>query len=159
MKRRGIFITSILFIFLLLIENMGFSADLKDYKPKSPDEEAIVSLLNKWKESMESRNLQGILDMLHDDAKIMLRGGPYPVKIATKEEAKTALPGDIEASGGGLKLETPKIDASGKEANVEISLVIPEEEGVHGYYNYLYWFNLVKENNRWSIMSWKYRGQ
>jgi len=60
MKRRGIFITSILFIFLLLIENMGFSADLKDYKPKSPDEEASVSLLNKWNETWDSRNLQGI---------------------------------------------------------------------------------------------------
>lgn len=157
MKRRGILITSILFIFLLLIENMGFSADLKDYKPKSPDEEAIVSLLNKWKENWESGNVQGILDMLHDDAKIMLRGGPYPVKIATKEEAKTALPGDIEASGGGLKLETPTIDVSGKEANVEIWVVLTE--GTHMYYNWLYWFNLVKENNRWSIMGWKRRGQ
>jgi hypothetical protein len=128
MKRRGIFITSILFIFLLLIENMGFSADLKDYKPKSPDEEAIVSLLNKWKENWESGNVQGILDMLHDDAKIMLRGGPYPVKIATKEEAK-----------------------------VKIWVVLTE--GTHMYYNWLYWFNLVKENNRWSIMGWKRRGQ
>jgi hypothetical protein len=95
--------------------------------------------------------------MLHDDAKIMLRGGPYPVKIATKEEAKTALPGDIEASGGGLKLETPTIDVSGKEAKVKIWVVLTE--GTHMYYNWLYWFNLVKENNRWSIMGWKRRGQ
>ena len=145
MKRRGIFITSILFIFLLLIENMVFSADLKDYKPKSPDEEAIVSLLNKWKETWESRNLQGFLDLWHDDAKIMLGGGPYPTRIATKEEAKTALPGDIAASGGGLKLETPTIDVSGKEANVEIWPVLTE--GTHNQYNWLYWFNLVKKNN------------
>ena len=157
MERRGIFITSILFIFLLLIENMGFSADLKDYKPKSPDEEAIVSLLNKWEETWESGNVQGILDMLHDDAKIMLGGGPYPIKVVTKEEAKTALPGDIAASGGGLKLETPTIDVSGKEANVEIWVVLTE--GTHMHYNWLYWFNLVKENSRWSIMGWKRRGQ
>ena len=157
MKRRGIFVTSILFIFLLLIENMGFSAELKDYKPKSPDEEAIVSLLNKWKETWEGRNLQGFLDLWHDDAKIMLGGGPYPTRIATKEEAKTALPRDMAASGGGLKLETPKIDVSGKEANVEIWVVLTE--GMHMQYNWLYWLNLVKENNRWSIMSWKYRGQ
>ena len=155
MKRRGIFITSILFIFLLLIENMGFSAELKDYKPKSPDEEAIVSLLNKWKETWESGNLQGILDMLHDDAKIMIGGGPYQIRIVTKEEAKTALPEDMAAACCGLKLETPKIDASGKEANVEIWLELTE--GTHMQHNWLYWFNLVKENNRWSIMSWKYR--
>ncbi len=155
MKRRGIFITSILFMFLLLIENMGFSADLKDYKPKSPDEEAIVSLLNKWKETWESGNLQGILDMLHDDAKIMYGGGPTPKRVATKEEAKTALPGDIAAFCCGLKLGTPKIDASGKEANVEILIVVTE--GWHMQYKWPYTFNVVKENNRWSIMSWKYQ--
>ena len=157
MKRRGIFITSILFIFLLLIENMGFSADLKDYKPKSPDEEAIVSLLNKWEETWKSRNLQGFLDMWHDDAKIMLGGGPYPTRIATKEEAKPSLPNQMAAFCCGLRFETPKIDASGKEANVEIWIVITE--GMHNQYNWLHWLNLVKENNRWSIMGWKYRGQ
>jgi hypothetical protein len=155
MKRRGIFITSILFIFLLLIENRGFSADLKDYKPTSPDEEAIVSLLNKWKETWESRNLQGFLDLWHDDAKIMLGGGPSPTRIATKEEAKPALPNQMTAFCCGLSFKTPKIDASGKEANVEIRIVITE--GMHNQYNWFYWLNLVKENNRWSIMSWKYR--
>ncbi len=59
MKIRGIFITSILFIFLLLIENMGFSADLKDYKPKSPDEEAIVSLLNTMGGNLEKSQPSG----------------------------------------------------------------------------------------------------
>ena len=153
MKIRGIFITSILFIFLLLIENMGFSADLKDYKPKSPDEEAIVSLLNKWKETWESRNIQGFLDLWHDDAKIML----YPRRIATKEEAKRFLPNQMAAFCCGHKFETPEIDISGKEANVEIWVVLTE--GMHFQYNWLYGLNLVKENNRWSIMSWKYRGQ
>jgi len=157
MKRRGIFITSILFIFLLLIENMGFSAELKDYKPKSPDEEAIVSLLNKWKETWEGRNLQGFLDLWHDDAKIMLGGGPYPTRIATKEEAKPSLPNQMAGFCCGLKFETPKIDVSGKEANVEIWVVLTE--GTHNQYNWLYWLNLVKENNRWLIMGWKYRGQ
>jgi hypothetical protein len=152
MKRRGIFITSILFIFLLLIENMGFSADLKDYKPKSPDEEAIVSLLNKWKETWESRNIQGFLDLWHDDAKIMLVG-----RIATKEEAKPFLPNQMAAFCCGHKFETPEIDVSGKEANVEIWVVLTK--GFHKYNNWLYWFNLVKENNRWLIMSWKRRGQ
>jgi len=158
MKRRGIFITSILFIFLLLIGDMGFSADqtnLKDYKPKSPDEEAIVSLLNKWRDTWESGNVQGILNMLHDDAKIMYGGGPTPKQIATKEEAKTALPGDMAAACCGLKLVTPKIDVSGKEAKVEILFVLTE--GYHMQYNWPFTFNLVKENNRWLIMSWKYQ--
>ena len=130
---------------------MGFSADLKDYKPKSPDEEAIVSLLNKWKETWESRNIQGFLDLWHDDAKIML----YPTRIATKEEAKPFLPNQMAAFCCGHKFETPEIDVSGKEANVEIWIVITE--GMHNQYNWFYWLNLVKENNRWSIMSWKYR--
>jgi len=154
MQRRLIFITTILSIFLLLI-GCAAQTNLKDYEPKSPDEEAIVSLLNKWKETWESGNLQGILDMLHDDAKIMYGGGPTPKRIATKEEAKKALPGDIAAFCCGLKLGTPKIDASGKEANVEILIVVTE--GWHMQYKWPYTFNLVKENNRWLIMSWKYQ--
>jgi len=53
-----------------------------------------------------------------------------------------------------LKLGIPKTDASGKEANVEISVGITG--GVHQEDNW-FTFNLVKENKRWLIMSWKYR--
>jgi len=95
MQRRLIHIAIILSIFLLIIGCA--TTGLKDYEPKSPDEEAIVSLLNKWKETMNSGNVQGNMDLWHDDVKIMYGRTQYGGRSisATYEEAKTALPGEM----------------------------------------------------------------
>jgi hypothetical protein len=153
MKRGGIFITSILSIFLLLIGCA--TTGIEDYEPKSPDEEAIVSLMSKWKETWNSGNVQGNLDLWHDDVKIMYGGGRYGggAISTTYEEAKNALPGEMETFGR-IKLGTPKINSSGKEANVEILVIITE--GQHIKYKWLFTFDLAKENNQWLIMGWKF---
>ena len=148
MYKKLIFLT--LFLIIPFTLSYAESILLKDYKPKNSDEEEIVSLLNKYEVNWNSGNVQGFLDLWHENAKIMHGGYNYQKQIATKEEFKTIMPRN-QAEDGRLKLGTPKINISGKEATVNIM-----DEGVDFYWSYLDTFNLIKENNRWLFMSLKY---
>ena len=94
--------------------------------------------LRKFEETWNSLDVQGRLDLWHDDAKIM---GDIPRRIVPKEELKKDLgSGMVEA--GTIDFGTPKIDVSGKGANVKI--LVHEDDG-----NKIHWvtFSLAKENN------------
>ena len=149
MYKKLIFLT--LFLIIPFTLSYAESTLLKDYKPINSDEEEIVSLLNKYEVNWNSDNVQGFLDLWHENAKIMHGGLNYQKRIATKEEYKTIMPGLVENEGI-YKLGTPKIDISGKEATVNI---MREGKGMWGSV-WLYTFKLVKENNRWLFMSSKY---
>jgi hypothetical protein len=149
MYKKLIFLS--LFLIIPFTLSSAESILLKDYKPKNSDEEAIVSLLNKYEVNWNSGNVQGFLDLWHENAKIMHGGYYYQKRIATKEEFKTIMPKFLEEEKGRSKLGTPKIDISGKEATVNIM-----DDSVDYMWSYLVTFNLIKENNRWLFMSSKY---
>jgi hypothetical protein len=147
MYKKLIFLT--LFLIIPFTLSHAESILLKDYKPINSDEEEIVSLLNKYLVNWNG-NVQGFLDLWHENAKIMYGGYHYQKRIATKEEFKTIMP-KVWEERGRSKLGTPKIDISGKEATVNIM-----DEGVDYNYGSLRTLNLIKENNRWLFMSFKY---
>lgn len=148
MYKKLIFLT--LFLIIPFTLSYAESILLKDYKPINSDEEEIVSLLNKYLVNWNSGNVQGFLDLWHENAKIMYGGYHYQKRIATKEEFKTIMP-KLWEERGRSKLGTPKIDISGKEATVNIM-----DEGVDYYYGSIRTLNLIKENNRWLFISFKY---
>jgi hypothetical protein len=77
-QRRLIYLTTILSIFLSLI---GCTPTyLKDYEPKSLDEEAIVSVLSKYEKARSSEDIEGVVALWHDDAKILYGGGVFTTK-------------------------------------------------------------------------------
>ncbi len=148
MYKKLIFLT--LFLIIPFTLSYAESILLKDYKPKNSDEEEIVSLLNKYLVNWNSGNVQGFLDLWHENAKIMHGGYYYEKRIATKEEFKTIMPKLLDERGRS-KLGTPKIDISDKEATVSIM-----RESVDWDSSWLHTFKLIKENNRWLFMSSKY---
>lgn len=148
MQRRLICITTILSIFLSII---GCTTSLKDYEPKSPDEEAIVSVLIKYGKARSSGDVQGCLALWHDEAKIMYGGSR---RLATKAEYQSILQDQMTQFPRLAFTELRVIDVSGKVAKVETGLTVATSGDS---WNSICTVNLVKENNQWLMMSWKWR--
>jgi len=143
MQKRFITI-SFTFIFCLLFYSVGCAATLKDYKPKSSNEEAIKTLLLKWETTWNKRDVQGNLALWHDSAKIMYG---RERKIAPKKEYADILPKTM--AGYTIKVGAPKINIMGDKADVKVTLDFGQFQSAETFY-------LVRENNKWLIMSWKY---
>ena len=143
MQRKLFYISSVLSIFVLIIGCA--SKGLKSYEPKSPDEEAIVSVLSKFEKARSSYDKEGCMAVLHDDAKLVYGPNSLP---ATKAEYIKVLP----SLHPGWRFSKPSsIDVSSNTAEVKT------DYRVYAYGKYWYermTINLVKENNQWLIMSW-----
>jgi len=144
MQKRFITIT---FIFCLLVFFIGCVATLKDYKPKSSVEEAIKIVLVAYENAWNKHNEVGVLAFFHDRAKIMY-GSPRSPKIASKKEYVDILPERIAANPT-IKLSAPKIDVREDKAVVKVNM------STRGHQTQIT-FNMVRENNKWFIMSFKY---
>ncbi|MEJ5357777.1 MAG: hypothetical protein WHT06_03820 [Desulfobacterales bacterium] len=139
----------LLYVFLCLIlmifNFMGCAGTLVTYEPKSQEEIAIKDLLLKWEKSYNSGDVAGNLSTWNDKAQIMYG---TERKLATKKEYIEILPERMKANPI-VNLGSPEIKLSGQKAEVKTTLsssrgTIPAT------------FYLEKENNIWSIMSWKY---
>jgi len=140
------FITlSFIFIFCLSFFFVGCVATLKNYKPKSSNEEAIKTLLLRWETTWNKRDAQGNLALWHDDAKIMYG---RERKIASKKEYADMLPKRM-AGHPTIKLRAPKIDIKEDKAVVKVTIDFGRHQSATTFY-------LVCENNKWFIMSLKY---
>jgi len=133
----------------LLILLFGCVATLKDYKPKykpkSSTEEAIKMLLLKLEATLNNKDEQGNLALWHDNAKVMYGRDR---KIASKKEYVKILPERMKAHFS-YKLGAPKINIKGDKSYVNVTFNI---DG-----NYVPFFiYLVRENNKWLMMSWEY---
>jgi hypothetical protein len=151
MKRRGICITS---IFLLLI-GCAAQTNLKDYKPKSSDEEAIIKVLITGNEALHDQDLSGYMATFHDNATIRAgtasASGFHPVvpMISKKEFSEVYLVSNWVAFAQ-IKNLNPEITVSGDKA----TLTCLDEK--HGYY-WEYTYDMVKENDKWYIMKLNWR--
>ena len=149
MQRRLIYITTILFTFLLIIGCA--STDLKDYVPKSPDEEAIVSLIISYEKAYNSKDIQGCKDLFSEEGKNMYGSNRM---IFTRAEFDTILPTQM-ADFPIIKFrELVHIEVSGIYAKVSTIQIYSASSGSPG--SILIWIESVKENQQWLIKSMKF---
>jgi len=118
------------------------SVALRDYKPKNPDEAAIISSVIAWEESFNNADQNKFLSIVADDARIM-HGAQK--KIYTKEEYVKILPERIKQMGI-IKFSNPKIRISGDTAKVQAYY-----EGKIAHMDY--YFELKKFGDKWLILA------
>jgi hypothetical protein len=132
-------------VFFLLALLPACVTSLESYEPKGPDEDAIKALLVKWESTWNSRDVKGHLGLWNNKAEIMYGKDR---KIATKKEYETILPERMEAVST-LKLGAPEIKSSGDKADVTLNMSV-------GSHKTPVTFHLIKETDKWSMMSWDY---
>ena len=142
MKRSSIFLT-IFFISLL-----GFigCATLNDYKAKTPDEEEIKTTLVKYFEEWDNHDADGVLSVVHEDAKMMTGG--VDRLVLSKKQFSEYLPRRLKIAPK-LEVGSPKMNVRGDEATVKVPF-----SGTG--FNLVMTMELVKENGKWYILSSKY---
>lgn len=133
---------------LLLISIMlfGCAATLKDYKPKSSEEEAIKVVLVSFESAWNTHDVQGVLAVLHEKGKFMTG---REKKIVSKKEYADILPSRFLELPT-MTIGTPKINIAGDKAEVNASVDFVKFKIPSFIYH------MVKKNNKWLIMSWEY---
>jgi len=134
-----------LWVILIILFSNGCAGTLATYQPKNPEETEIKSLLLKWEKTYNSGDVTGNLSTWNDKAQIM-HGTDR--KLATKNQYIEILPERMKANPS-VNLGTPEIIIAGDKAEVKTTLsssrgTLPAT------------FNLIKENNLWTIINWKY---
>jgi len=124
----------------------GCAATLKDYKPKSSEEDAIKVVLVAFESAWNRHDLQGVLAVFHDKGKFMTG---REKKIVSKKEYADILPARMSELPT-MIIGVPKINIAGEKAVVNVSVDFVR------FQNPSFIYHLVKENNRWFIMSWEY---
>lgn len=130
---------------LVFIAFMGCATKLKNFEPKNQEEASIKKLLLKWESTWNNHDVEGHLSLWNEKAQIMYGKNR---KTATKEEYTKILPERMRAYPE-IELGAPAIELSQNEANATLSMMI-------GNHQTTTTFHLVKENDRWSIISWNY---
>ncbi len=135
-------------IFVLIIAaalSCGRNEPLRTYEPKSPQEQALKSVLLDFQDGVNKRDSKKIENLIHENASLMTGRDR---KILSKTEYTKILPKRL-AENPSIALGIPKIKVSGDAAEVKIYMT-------RGNYNGLIVYNMKSENNKWYIRSWKY---
>ncbi len=117
MRMRLIFITTILSIFLLLI-GCAAQTNLKDYIPKSPDEQAIIKVIIEMKDAWNKGDSDEFSAAFHDNCEILYVGGPARILYSKEYYAKVF--SQQRNYLGGLAFTNPKITITGDKATVRL---------------------------------------
>jgi hypothetical protein len=133
------------FFLIMFVVFSGCVTTLQSYQPKNPEEMAIKELLLRWESTYNNHDVAGNLATWNDKAQIMY--GPER-KIASKKEYPNFLPERMKAVPS-LKLGAPDIKVAGDKCEVSSTISV-------GNTSVPATFHLIKENNLWSIMGWKY---
>lgn len=133
-------------LFLISIMLFGCAATLKEYKPKSSEEEAIKVVLVGLETAWNRHDLQGVLAVFHEKGKFMTG---REKKIVSKKEYADILPSRMLELPT-MTIGTPKINIAGEKAVVNASVDFVK------FQNPSFIYQMVKENNKWLIMSWEY---
>lgn len=145
-----------LFIFfLLLLILLAFSGCATNHLnnlPKSPEEIKIKELLSKWENTINMRDAEGNLALYNDNAQIMYTYMGMGRNIGSKKEYAKVLPGKLKEIQS-VSIGTPVIKISGDRAQVSFDLTVGMNLRNYQSRNHI---ELIKENDTWSIMSYKY---
>jgi hypothetical protein len=135
-------------VFAILITMMmscGKDEPLTNYEAKSPQEQALKSVLLDFQDGVNTLDSAKIGDLIHEDALIMTG---RERKILSKAQYMSVLPKRLTENPS-ISLGTPNMTVIGNKAEVKIYMT-------RGNYNGLIVYNMKLENNRWYIQSWKY---
>jgi hypothetical protein len=143
MKRRLVYLTTILS--LLFLFGCAAGKNIKEYEPKSPDEEAIIRVLVVSIDAIDNKDIPGHLAIIHNNASMMVFDDMYNRPILSKELYAKKLPSRIADMGGEYYISS--ITVSGNEAIVNCSHIIRGYKSQHK-------ITMVKENGNWYIMRW-----
>ena len=132
-------------IALTAILSCGQNEPLANYEPKSPQEQALKSILLDFQDGVNTQNSEKIGNLIHEKASIMTG---RERKILSREEYIKILPQRL-AEYPPIALGRPKMDVSGDKAEVKIYMT-------RGDHNALIIYNMKLDNNKWYIQSWRY---
>ena len=118
---------------------------IANYEPKSPQEQALKSILLDFQDGVNTLDADKIGNLIHENASIMTG---RERKIHSKTEYMKILPQRLKEYPP-IALGKPKISVSGDKAEVKIYMT-------RGNYNGLIVYNMTFDNNKWYIQSWKY---
>ena len=151
MQRKLLDLTVILSVILLIAGYALAASSLKDYEPKSPDEEAIVSLIMSYENAYNSANIQGIKDVFWDEGKSMYG---YNRVVFTKSEFDTVLPKKLADFPFQEALMPHSIEISSMNAKVYILFRYTDATSSgspEGTVSCM--IECIKHDNRWLIKS------
>ena len=123
----------------------GKDEPLSNYEPKSPQEQALKSVLLDFQDGVNSLDAKKVGHFIHKNALIMTGRDR---KIFSKAQYVKILPKRL-AENPPVALGKPKMTVSRDEAEVKVYMT-------RGDFNGLVVFNMKMENDRWYIQSWKY---
>ena len=151
MQKKLFYKTVILSVFLLIAGYAHAASSLRDYDPKSPDEEAIVSLIMSYLNAYNSGNIQGIKDVFWDEGTSMYG---YQRMVFTKAEFDTVLPKKL-ADYPVLEAQEPEsIEISDMNAKVYILIGYTDTTGLGPSEGIVpYTIECIKHDNQWLIKS------
>lgn len=149
MQKKLFYKTAILSVILLIAGYAHAASSLRDYEPKSPEEEAIVSLIMSYLNAYNSGNIQGIKDVFWDEGKSM-----YKYMVFTKAEFDTVLPKKM-ADFPDLEAQEPEsIEISGMNAKVKVMVRYTNTTGYGPPEDIiLYTIEFIKNDNQWLFKS------
>ena len=130
---------------LTAILSCGQNEPLTNYEPKSPQEQALKSILLDFQDGVNTLDSKKVGNLIHEKASIMIGRDR---KILSKAEYIKILPKRL-AENPSIALGKPKIKVSGDKAEVRIYMA-------RGDNNALVIFNMALENDKWYIQSWQY---
>jgi transcriptional regulator with PAS, ATPase and Fis domain len=133
------------FIVITVIASCGQNEPLTNYEPKSPQEQALKSILLDFQDGVNTLDAKKIETLIHPKASLMTG---RERKTLSKEEYVKILPKRL-AGNPSIALGKPKMTVSGDKAEVKIYMT-------RGNYNGLVVYNMILEDNKWYIQGWKY---
>ena len=135
----------VFFIVITVIASCGQNEPLTNYEPKSPQEQALKSILLDFQDGVNTLDAKKIENLIHPKASLMTG---RERKTLSKEEYVKILPKRL-AGNPSIVLGKPKMIVSGDKAEVKIYMT-------RGNYNGLVVYNMILEDNKWYIQGWKY---
>ena len=135
----------VFFIVITVIASCGQNEPLTNYEPKSPQEQALKSILLDFQDGLNTLDAKKIESLIHPKASLMTG---RERKTLSKEEYVKILPKRL-AGNPSVALGKPKMTVSGDKAEVKIYMT-------RGNYNGLVVYNMILEDNKWYIQGWKY---
>jgi hypothetical protein len=127
------------------ILSCGQNEPLTHYEPKSPQEQALKSIMLDFQQGVNTQDAAKIEDLIHENAAIMTGRDR---KIISKADYAKILPERL-AENPTIALGQPRMTVFGDKAEVKIYMT-------RGDYNGLVVFDMKLENSKWYIQGWKY---
>jgi hypothetical protein len=122
----------------------GCASTLKDYQPKSSEEEAIKMTLVAFESAWNKYDWQHVLSLLHENAQLMTGGEK---RIVSKKEYAAILRKRMELFHA--KLYEPTISVTGDNASVKLRFDTGQSINQ-------FTFQMIRVNNKWLIIRWEY---